>query len=68
MMDGYTAQEVNERTVSATAAKYNTPKILSGAFIVKALKTAGPICAVGFMVCLVLIISRRKEEKSKYNC
>ncbi len=66
MMDGYTAQEVNERTVSTTAAKYNTPKILSGAFIVKALKTAGPICAVGFMVCLVLIIiSRRKEEKSK---
>ncbi len=64
MMEGYTAQEVNEKTVSATAAKYNTPKILSGAFSVKALKTAGPICAVGFMVCMVLlIISRRKEEK-----
>ena len=66
MMDAYTAQEVNERTVSATAAKYNTPKILSGAFAVKALKTAGPICAVGFMVCMVLlVISRRKEEKAR---
>ena len=66
MMEGYTAQEVNEKTVSATAAKYNTPKLLSGAFIVKVIKTAGPICAVGFMVCMVLlIISRRKEEKIK---
>ena len=66
MMDAYTAQEVNERTVSATAAKYNTPMILSGAFAVKAIKTAGPVCAVGFMVCMVLlVISRRKEEKSR---
>ena len=65
MMDGYTAQEINERTVLTTAAKYNTPRILSGAFIMKALKTAGPICALGFIVCLVLIIvSRRKEEKT----
>ena len=66
MMEGYTAQEINEKTVSATEAKYNTPKILSGAFIVKMIKTAGPFCAVGFMVCMVLlIISRRKEEKAE---
>lgn len=64
MLNAYAAQEVNERTVSVTNAKYDTPKLLSGAFAVKALKTAGPICAVGFMVCMVLlIISRRKEEK-----
>ena len=64
MLEAYAAQEVNEKTVSVTAAKYDAPKILSGAFVVKALKTAGPICAVGFMVCMVLlIISRRKEEK-----
>lgn len=66
MMDAYTTQEVNERTVSATAAKYETPKILSGAFVVKTIKTAGPICAVGFIVCMVLlVISRRKEEKTR---
>ena len=30
----------------------------------KAIKTAGPMCAVGFMIALVLIIiSRRKETK-----
>ena len=66
MLEAYSAQEINERTVSATAAKYETPKLLSGAFIKTVLKTAGPICAVGFMVCLVLIIrSRRKEEKER---
>ena len=44
--------------------RYDTPKILSGAFIIKCIKTAGPICALGFMVCIILmIISRRKEEK-----
>lgn len=65
MLDAYTAQEINEKTVSVIDLKYKAPKILSGAFIVKAIKTAGPICAVGLMVCLVLLIrSRRKEEKA----
>lgn len=65
MLDAYTAQEINEKTVSVTAVRYKTPSLLSGTFIVKAIKTAGPICAVGFMVCMVLLIrSRRKEEKA----
>ena len=65
MLDAYAAQEINEKTVSVSAVKYKSPSILSGAFIVKAIKTAGPICAIGFMLCMVLlIISRRKEEKA----
>ncbi len=64
MLEAYTAREINEKTVSVAAVKYKAPTILSGAFAVKAIKTAGPLCAVGFMVCMVmLIISRRKEEK-----
>ena len=64
MLDAYSAQEINERKVSVTAVKYKAPSLISGAFVMKALKTAGPICAVGFMVCMVLLIcSRRKEEK-----
>ena len=64
MLDAYAAQEVNEKTVSVSELKYKSPSVISGAFIVRALKTAGPICMVGFMVCMVLlIISRRKEEK-----
>ncbi len=66
MLEAYTAQEINEKTVSVTDLRYKTPSLVSGAFIVRAIKTAGPICAVGFMVCMVLlIISRRKEEKAR---
>lgn len=66
MLDAYSAREINEKTISVTGVKYKPVTLLSGAFIVKAIKTAGPLCAVGFMVCMVLlIISRRKEEKAK---
>ena len=51
MLDAYSAQEINEKTVSVTAVKYKAPSLLSGAFIKTVLKTAGPLCAVGFMVC-----------------
>ena len=38
-------------------------RLLSGTFLKQAIKTAGPIVALGFMVCVALIIvSRRKES------
>lgn len=61
----YNDTHINDLTVSTGKVRYYTPKLLSGAFIKKAIMTAGPICAVGFIVCLlVMIISRRKEEKA----
>ncbi len=64
LMDAYNALEINAQTVRVFDQKYKAPKLLSGAFIKKVIKTAGPICAVGFMVCLALLIaSRRKEQK-----
>ena len=64
MLDLYTQQEVNQRTLSVRNLQYKAPSLLSGKYIVKAVKTAGPLCAVGFMACMVLlIISRRREEK-----
>ncbi len=42
--------------------KYDSPTLLSGAFIVRAIKTAGPFCAVGFIVCLILLIIERKKK------
>lgn len=65
MLEGYNTREINESTVSFTGVKYKAPSLLSGAFAVRLVKTAGPICMIGFMVCIVLIIiSRRKEEKA----
>jgi len=66
MLDAYSTQEINESTVSVTALRYKAPSVLSGTFAVLLVKTAGPFCVLGFIVCLVLlIISRRKEEKAK---
>ena len=65
-LQAYSAREMNDSTVAVTAVKYNAPKLLSGVFIKQAIKTAGPICVLGFIVCLVcIIVSRRKEEKAK---
>lgn len=62
----YSRREIYDSTVAVTAVKYNTPKILSGSFLKTAVKTAAPFCAVGLIVCLVLlIISRCKEGKAK---
>jgi len=57
-------EEINDQTVAVTKYSYKVPKILSGAFITAAIKTAGPFCAIGFMLCMLLIIrSRRKEAR-----
>ena len=64
MLTAYNDQEINDLTVNVIKYDYEAPRVLSGAFIKKAIKVAGPICAIGFMLCMVLIvISRRKEEK-----
>ena len=64
MLQAYNDQEINDLTITVTRYDYKTPEVLSGAFIKKAVKTAGPICAIGFMLCMILIvISRKREEK-----
>lgn len=64
MLTSYNAQEINDMTVTVTRYDYKTPKVLSGAFVKRAIKVAGPVCALGFMLSMLLIvISRKKEEK-----
>lgn len=63
-LKAYSDREMNDSTVALTPVRYSTPKLLSGSFIKQALKTAGPLCALGLMICLIgLIVSRVKEEK-----
>ena len=67
MVTVYNREKINELTVTVTGYNYWTPSLLSGAFIKKAIQTAGPIVALGFIACMVLIvISRRKEEKRAF--
>ncbi len=66
MLQAFNEEEINELTVNVTRYDYNTPTVLSGAFAKKAIMTAGPLCAIGFMLCMVLIIvSRKREEKRR---
>ena len=66
LIQAYNDQQINDLTVTVSPVKVYTSKLLSGAFLKQALKTAGPFCAVGLMVCLVLVIlSRRAEDKQK---
>ena len=64
LLEVYTDQEINERTVSIRQLKFKSPTLVSGHFIVLAVKTAGPICALGLMVCLFLLIRARRREQA----
>ena len=64
MLENYNAQQINELTFTVTELTFRAPRLVSGAFIKQAIQTAGPIVALGFIVCMVLIIiSRKKEER-----
>ena len=64
-LQAYSDREMNDSTIAITPVRYNAPKILSGSFIMQAVKTAGPLCALGFMVCLIgIVVSRVKKEKA----
>lgn len=67
MLKAYSDQEINKNTISVTAVRYKTPKFISGAFAKQVIKTAGPVCVIGFIVCMtMMLVSIRKEEKAQY--
>ncbi len=65
MVDAFNRQEINELTVTVKGYDYEAPRLLSGAFIKKAIKTAGPLVALGFIVCTALIVISRKKEENQ---
>ena len=66
MLESYSNQEINEKTISVTEVRYKTPKLISGAFAKQVIKTAGPVCVLGFIVSMtMMLVSIRKEEKAQ---
>ena len=66
MLQAYNEQKINDLTVSVSDYRYHTPRLISGAFIKKAIQTAGPLVALGFIVCMACIaISHSKEGKQR---
>lgn len=65
LINAYNAKTINDTTVQIIPDRYYTLNLFSKPFVVSAFKTVAPLCALGFMVCLVLIIiSRKKEQKA----
>lgn len=66
LLDAYSAQEINEKTISTNKVRYKTPTLISGTFAKRVIKTAGPICTLGFIICMIMmLVSIRKEEKAQ---
>lgn len=62
MIGVWNESKINALTVTTSDYKYQTKKILSGSFIKFAVKTAGPICALALIGCLVVIIVKKNRE------
>ena len=62
MLQYYNETQLNDSTIMTTNVKYHSHQLISGAFIVKCIKTAGPIFVIGLLLCLILKI--RKEKKA----
>ena len=61
----YSIQEMSDSSVAITKVKFDSPKLLSGAFALQAIKTAGPLCALGLMALLIGIIHSRRKETNQ---
>ncbi len=65
ILKAFSNQNMDEQGFVISEVQYRKPSIFSGTFVAKAVKTTGPICALGFMLCLAYIIIRRvKQEKA----
>ena len=55
---------LNDETVISSVAQYTNASFFSIAFIKHSIKTTGPICALGLMICMIcILISRIKAYK-----
>ena len=60
-------EEINDATVAVTGFSTRSPRLFSSEFNDLAVRTVGPLCAIGFMLCMVLIIiSRLREAKRSH--
>jgi len=62
MLESFNQTQINELNLAATEVRYDAPRVLSGAFIKKAIMVAGPICTLGFLACMLMIFISRKRE------
>ena len=62
MLAAWNDQKVNDTTVSVSNYRYDSQKLVSGAFIKKTIMTAGPIFTLAMILCLCMIIAAKSRE------
>ncbi len=67
MLEEYNNLYFNPETISVSKIKYNEPELLSGSFVVMAIKCAGPLCLITLIVILLvsLILEIKMQKKQK---
>ena len=63
LIRAYNEKIINDSSIQIIKGKFrNAPGLLSSEFAVTMIKTAGPFCCVGLMICLGIIIADRKKK------
>ena len=65
MLKRVNEEEINDATVAVTGFGARSPKLFSSDFNDLAIRTVAPFCAIGFMLCMVLIIISRVREAKR---
>lgn len=61
-LSSYNREKLNDGTVVTTYKKVNVTSLVSGAFIVRCIKTVGPFFAIGLILCIIL---KLRDDKKK---
>ena len=61
-LSAYNREKLNDGTVVTTFKKVNTSSVISGAFVVRCIKTVGPFFAIGLILCMIL---KLRDDKKK---
>ena len=65
MLKRINEEEINDATVAVTGFGARSPKLFSSDFKDLAVRTVVPLCGIGFMLCMVLIIISRVREAKR---
>ena len=66
-MTAYSKKEMNDNTLAIAEVEYDSPKLLSGAFAKQLIMAAGPVCVLGLLVCIVIMINSQRRTRKKAN-
>lgn len=62
LLTAYNEENINPGTVTVSAVKYEVPSLFSFSFVKQAIKTSIPVCGIGFIFCLLILLPKMKQR------